>query len=308
MSDPIADMLARIKNAYTTNMDTVVIPFSKFKGDIANILDEEGYIRSHEIKKDEGIQGVIKVHLKYNKNGKLKALMTTTRASLPYYKEIIDEYVRFGFENIFIRPLYKLSFADENWDRVGYSAEEYFRFWKNSLNYIWDKKEISEPFSQMLLKKILSENKPMYVDLMSPCGAGIKVVAYDFNGDIYSCDKALITGEDIFKLGNTRENTYKYTFQNKSKMAPIIESSINDLWYCKKCAFQPFCGVCPVLNYNLTGKLEPGETPDDRCKILFMQFSYLLKKVLGDQEIYKDIKKRDNSIPPYEEFVFDHKA
>ncbi len=246
--------------------------------------------------------------LKYNKNGKLKALMTTTRASLPYYKEIIDEYVRFGFENIFIRPLYKLSFADENWDRVGYSAEEYFRFWKNSLNYIWDKKEISEPFSQMLLKKILSENKPMYVDLMSPCGAGIKVVAYDFNGDIYSCDKALITGEDIFKLGNTRENTYKYTFQNKSKMAPIIESSINDLWYCKKCAFQPFCGVCPVLNYNLTGKLEPGETPDDRCKILFMQFSYLLKKVLGDQEIYKDIKKRDNSIPPYEEFVFDHKA
>ena len=69
MSDPVADMLARIKNAYTTNMDTVIIPFSKFKGDIAGILDEEGYIRSHEIRKDEGIQGVIKIHLKYNKNG-----------------------------------------------------------------------------------------------------------------------------------------------------------------------------------------------------------------------------------------------
>ena len=37
MSDPVADMLARIKNAYTTNMDTVVIPFSKLKADIANL-------------------------------------------------------------------------------------------------------------------------------------------------------------------------------------------------------------------------------------------------------------------------------
>jgi small subunit ribosomal protein S8 len=66
MSDPVADMLARIKNAYTANMETVDIPFSKLKGEIARILDEEGFIKSHEIKKDEGIQGVIRIHLKYN--------------------------------------------------------------------------------------------------------------------------------------------------------------------------------------------------------------------------------------------------
>jgi len=89
MSDPVADMLARIKNAYTTNMDTVVIPFSKFKADIANILDEEGYIRSHEIKKDEGIQGVIKVHLKYNKNGNcaISGLKRISKPGLRVYAE-----------------------------------------------------------------------------------------------------------------------------------------------------------------------------------------------------------------------------
>ena len=89
MSDPIADMLARIKNAYTTNMDTVVIPFSKFKADIANILDEEGYIRSHEIRKDEGIQGVIKVHLKYNKNGNcaISGLKRISKPGLRVYAE-----------------------------------------------------------------------------------------------------------------------------------------------------------------------------------------------------------------------------
>ncbi len=89
MSDPVADMLARIKNAYTTNMDAVVIPFSKFKADIANILDEEGYIRSHEIRKDEGIQGVIKVHLKYNKNGNcaISGLKRISKPGLRVYAE-----------------------------------------------------------------------------------------------------------------------------------------------------------------------------------------------------------------------------
>ncbi len=89
MSDPVADMLARIKNAYTTNMDTVVIPFSKFKADITNILDEEGYIRSHEVRKDEGIQGVIEVNLKYNKNGNcaISGLKRISKPGLRVYAE-----------------------------------------------------------------------------------------------------------------------------------------------------------------------------------------------------------------------------
>jgi len=69
MSDPVADMLARIKNAYTANMDAVSIPRSRLKGEIARILEEEGYIRNYEIIKDESIQGVIKIYLKYQKDG-----------------------------------------------------------------------------------------------------------------------------------------------------------------------------------------------------------------------------------------------
>ena len=68
MSDPVADMLARIKNAYTANMDAVSIPYSRLKGEIVRIFEEEGYIRSHEIKKNEGIQGVIKKHIRNKKD------------------------------------------------------------------------------------------------------------------------------------------------------------------------------------------------------------------------------------------------
>ena len=82
MSDPVADMLARIKNAYIANMDTVVIPFSGLKGEIARILDKEGFIRSHEIKKDEGIQGVIKIYLKYN-NDNISAINGLRKISHP---------------------------------------------------------------------------------------------------------------------------------------------------------------------------------------------------------------------------------
>jgi small subunit ribosomal protein S8 len=82
MSDPVADMLVRIKNAYVANMDTVVIPFSKLKGEIARILEREGFIRSHEVKKDEGIQGVIKIHLKYN-NKNMSAINGIKKISRP---------------------------------------------------------------------------------------------------------------------------------------------------------------------------------------------------------------------------------
>jgi len=82
MSDPVADMLARIKNAYTANMETVIIPFSKLKGEIARILEEEGFIRSHEIRKEEGIQGVIKIHLKYN-NENVSAINGFRKISRP---------------------------------------------------------------------------------------------------------------------------------------------------------------------------------------------------------------------------------
>ena len=89
ISDPVADMLARIKNAYTTNMDTVDIPFSKFKGEITRILDEEGYIRSHEIRKDEGIQGVLRIYLKYKKDKgcAINGLKRISRPGLRVYAE-----------------------------------------------------------------------------------------------------------------------------------------------------------------------------------------------------------------------------
>ncbi len=54
VSDPIADMLTRIRNAYQANHKVVVMPSSKMKVEIAKILHQEGYIRGHEVRQDGG--------------------------------------------------------------------------------------------------------------------------------------------------------------------------------------------------------------------------------------------------------------
>lgn len=82
MSDPIADMLTRIRNANTAKHDTVEIPSSKMKLAIAKILLDEGYIAKYDIVKD-GRFDVIKVTLKYGKDKNEKILTGLKRISKP---------------------------------------------------------------------------------------------------------------------------------------------------------------------------------------------------------------------------------
>jgi len=64
MSDPIADMLTRIRNAQRTNKTTVSMPASKLKGAIANVLKDEGYIDDFNVQSNEG-KSVLNISLKY---------------------------------------------------------------------------------------------------------------------------------------------------------------------------------------------------------------------------------------------------
>jgi len=82
MSDPIADMLTRIRNANTAKHDTVDIPASKMKTAIAGILLEEGYIKKFEIV-DDGNFKTIRVALKYGKDKNEKIISGIKRISKP---------------------------------------------------------------------------------------------------------------------------------------------------------------------------------------------------------------------------------
>ncbi len=82
MSDPIADMLTRIRNANTAKHDTVDVPSSKMKLAIANILLDEGYITKYDMV-DEGSFKTIRITLKYADNKNKKIITGLKRISKP---------------------------------------------------------------------------------------------------------------------------------------------------------------------------------------------------------------------------------
>ena len=81
ITDPVADMLTRIRNANTAKHESVDVPASNLKKAIAKILLDEGYIKSYEVVED-GTQGVIRITLKYLP-GKEKAIQGLRRVSKP---------------------------------------------------------------------------------------------------------------------------------------------------------------------------------------------------------------------------------
>ena len=81
ITDPIADMLTRIRNANSAKHDTVSVPASNMKKAIAQILVDEGYIKDYKVVED-GKQGIIEITLKYGPN-KSQVLLGLRRVSKP---------------------------------------------------------------------------------------------------------------------------------------------------------------------------------------------------------------------------------
>ena len=81
ITDPVADMLTRIRNANTAKQESVDVPASNLKKAIAKILLDEGYIKSYEVVED-GTQGIIRIQLKYLA-GKEKVISGLRRVSKP---------------------------------------------------------------------------------------------------------------------------------------------------------------------------------------------------------------------------------
>lgn len=83
MSDPIADMLTRIRNANTAKHDVVDVPASKMKIAIANILVEEGYVKKYELIEDDSVHKTIRITLKYNADKSVRIIKGLKRISKP---------------------------------------------------------------------------------------------------------------------------------------------------------------------------------------------------------------------------------
>ena len=238
--------------------------------------------------KDSYTETINKINEIKKLKAKVNAIETTTRYSLSEYKTVIDEYINLGMESIFLRPLTKLGKADKSWKKIGYSVNEYLKFYKNALDYIIQKNKegsfIIESYASIFLKKILFNKADNYMELRSPCGAAIGQIAYYYDGNIFTCDEGRMffeMGDDSFKIGNVFENSYKDLMESDVTKAISISSCLETLPYCKDCVYMPYCGVCPVINLGQEGNIFSKDKNNFRCKInqgiLDILFGYIEK-------------------------------
>ena len=228
------------------------------------------------------------------KENKVNALVTVTRQSLGKWKEIVDIYAENGLSTIHLRPLNCLGFSRSNWEKIGYSAEEFIEFWKKGVDYIIELnkkgKKIHERTASVILSKILDNSDPNYLDLRSPCGACIGQLAYNYDGSVYSCDDGRSIPGEIFKIGTVKQKYRDAVGCDKS--CAIISSSVNDCTPCDDCVWKPYCGICPVFNFAETNSLlKPPVNEDFRCKIHYAQFEYIFEKLM-DRDFQKIISSR----------------
>lgn len=226
-------------------------------------------------------------------NDCVSALMTTSKHSLGRFKEIIDEYVRLGFNNIFLRSLNPYGFAKQYKDKIAYPVEDFIENYIEGLNYIIElnKKGVFfiEGFAALLLKRMLTPFATGFVDLQSPAGVGIAGAIYDYDGSVYVADEARMMARFknfYFRLGNVNENTNQEMF-NGELLHNIIASSCTEcLPGCAECVYQPYCGADPVRNMSEQGDMMGYRPTNEMCKKTKAIIRYLfelLKK--NDPEI-----------------------
>lgn len=226
------------------------------------------------------------------------AIQTTTRNSLSYPKEIVNAYYSLGFDSVFIRPLTPLGKASQNWNAIGYSADEFLEFYYLALDEVLQinrtKGYLKENHAGILLSQIYG-NFVNYMELRSPCGAGIGQLAYYADGNIFTCDEGRMLhemGDSSFKLGNVYENSFSDIMSSSVCKAVCASSILESIPSCCDCVYQPYCGTCPVVNYANNKDIFEKEPRGYRCKIYSGMLDYLFKQLLDENPDVIDIFRK----------------
>lgn len=221
----------------------------------------------------------------------VSALMTTTEQSLPQVKEIIDEYLRLGFHDIFLRPLSPYGFAIKTKKYRAYDTQRWLEFYKEGLAYIINLNKQGIPFTEhytsLILTKMLTSNDPGYVDLMSPAGIGIAVIVFNYDGGVYASDESRMLaemGDQSFRLGNILENTYEEIMLSDKLLDALEDSFTLSVPMCSDCAFEPYCGAEPVYHHAVYGDSVARKPESEFCKRNMSTFKHLIELMRSDEQ------------------------
>lgn len=235
----------------------------KYNVQISTSLDGPDFIHNQNRGKADSYQKTIAGIAKARKilgNDAVAALMTTSELSLNYPKEIVDEYIKQGFNGMFLRALnpYGLASENENWQKYN---DRFIAFYKTALDYIIELNKhgtfFREEYATIILRKILTPYTTGFVDLQSPAGIVNSVLIYNYDGYVYASDESRMLAEKgnfTFRLGKISDK-YEDIVSGK-KVRKISEIWSNEvLAGCSNCVVRVYCGADPVRNHSTQGDM-----------------------------------------------------
>ena len=217
---------------------------------------------------------------------KVGALMTTTKASLNRPEEIIEEYLRNGFNGIFLRPLSPYGFAIKTKSFDSYNLDEWLDFYRRGLEYIirlnQNGTRFVEYYAALVLEKLLTPFGTNYVDLQSPAGIGIGGIVFNYDGDVYASDEARMLaemGDKKFRLGNLQTQSYPEIMLSENLLDPLESSVAESVPMCTDCAYLPYCGADPVFHHATQGDSVGHKAFSQFCKKNMWIIEHLIARI-----------------------------
>jgi His-Xaa-Ser system radical SAM maturase HxsB len=240
----------------------------------------------------------------------VEALLTTTRAALPHYKEIVDTYAELGCRALFLRPLDPFGFAGKTAKKVEYPRREYLDFYAKATDYVLELNrqgtQMIERYAAIFLTKILQGEDPNFLDIRSPAGAGIGQLAYSYDGTVYTCDEGRMLaaqGDDTFRLGHVDESKYRDIVGHPIVRAMVIASNLDSQPDCVACTYNPYCGLQTTHNYKTQGSIFGRMRESNICAVHKGIQDYLFNKLADAEPHVLEAFERWTTIRSREHFL-----
>ena len=282
--------------------DELLLLCKKYNVQISTSLDGPDFLHNENRGKVDSYQktiaGIEKAKSFLGENC-IGALMTTSEKALDYPKEIIDEYIKLGFNSVFLRALNPYGLAEENndWD---FYTERFINFYKEALDYIItlniNGQYFREDYATINLRKMLTPYTTGFVDLQSPAGIVNSVLIYNYDGYVYASDESRMLaekGDYTFRLGKLSDNYENIVYSNKvKKFAKIWSNEV--LAGCSNCPVRAYCGADPVRNYSTQGDMYGYRPSSNFCKKNKAIIEYIISLI---------VKRKDEVLPIFKSWL-----
>jgi radical SAM protein with 4Fe4S-binding SPASM domain len=223
-------------------------------------------------------------------------LCVVDSANVSQLTDMVDFYDAAGFDGVAIIRLKPLGNARDN--GLVLDIHRFMQHYLAALDHIVEKNRVRprafvERMVPVVLTKILSPSDVGFVDWRNPCGDVTGAIVYDFDGELLPADEARSLRHE-FSLGNVRATSYDALVRETASFRTTNLSIRDREPACRECAYNPYCGVMPVLDFARTGSSEPRAHESDECHFTLGLLDWTFRRLMTNPlPLFRMLKDAD---------------